>query len=79
VNVDRLGSGVEQTEVFLHFADTGDRRLQDSLDKEAFLWVYDLIVAVFELAVDVDILDIQTGEMLEYLVIRPTLNVLLSQ
>jgi hypothetical protein len=38
--------------------------------------VDDLIVTVFKLAVNVNILNIKTGEMLEYLVIRPTLDVL---
>jgi hypothetical protein len=38
--------------------------------------VHDLVVAGFQLAVDVDVLDVQTGQVLEDLVVRPGLDVL---
>ena len=76
MDVDGLRSGVEEHEVFLHLADTGDRRLEHSLDEETLLGVHNLVVAGFELAVDVDILDVQNSEVLEDFIIGPSFNVL---
>ena len=76
MDVDALGSGVEETEVLLHLANAGDCGLEHSLDKETLLGVHDLVVAVLQLAVDVDVLNVETCQVLEDFIIGPTLNIL---
>jgi hypothetical protein len=76
VNVDGLRPRVKQDKVLLHLADTGDRGLEHSLDEETLLRVYDLIIARLELAVDVYVLDVQDGKVLEDFIVGPSLNIL---
>lgn len=65
-----------QTKVLLHFANTGHRRLEHSLDELSLLGVHDLIVALLQLPEDVDVLDVQTGQVLEQFIWGPLVDVL---
>ena len=76
MNVNGLWSRVEQTKVFLHLANAADCRLQHSFDENSLLRVYDLVVALLELAINVDVLDVEAGEVLENFIVGPRLNVL---
>ena len=76
MHVDALGSRVEENQIFLHFADAADGAFEHALDEDALLGVHDLIVASFQLAVDIDVLDVQTPQVLEDFIIGPSFNVL---
>ena len=76
MDVETLGSWVEEAEVFLHFADTADGALQYTLNKNALLGVHDLVVTVFELAVNINILDVQASQVLENFIVGPGLDIL---
>lgn len=69
VNIERTSSGVELSEVFFHVANPEDRALEDFFHKDALLGVHHLIVALLELTVNVDIFDVQAGQMLEDFVV----------
>lgn len=61
VHVDRaLTAVVPGNHVLLDVADARDRAFQDLLDEDAFLRLHNLVVALLEFAVDVDVLDVQT-------------------
>jgi hypothetical protein len=76
MNVETLGSRVIQTQVFFHFANSANGALQDTLDKDTLLRVDHLVVATLELAVDVDVFDVQACEVLENFIVWPVFNVL---
>lgn len=76
MDVKTFRSRVVQTQVFLHLAYSANCTLKDALDKHTLLGVHHLVVAGFQLAVNVDVLDVQTGEVLENFIVRPVLNVL---
>ena len=60
MNINRFGSWVKQHQVFFHFTDPADGGLQYSFDKDTFLRVHYLVVALFKLAVYVNVLNIKT-------------------
>lgn len=76
MDVDALGSVVENDHVLLHLANSDDRGLEDFLDELAFLRVDDLVVTLLKLAIDVDVLDVQARVMLEDFVVGPGFYVL---
>ena len=76
MHINTLRPRIEQTQVFFQLADTHNRRLQHALDVDALLWVHDLVVACLELAVDVDVLDVQGGQVVEDFFVLPRFNVL---
>ena len=55
----------------LNFADPEHCRLQHHLHIDALLWVHHLIVAILQLPEDLNVFDIQTGQVLENLVLGP--------
>ena len=63
VDIDRVGSWVQLDQLLLHLANTSDSALQSLLDEVSLLWVHDLIVALFEFPVDINVLDVQDTEM----------------
>ena len=73
VHIHRCRARIEQNEILLDLADAADGRLQDALDEDAFLRVHHLIVALLKLTVDVNILHIETGEVLEHFIRCPGL------
>jgi len=76
VDVDALGSVVENHHVLFHLANADDRGLEDFLDELALLGVHDLVVTLFELAINVDVLDVQARVVLEDFVVGPGFDVL---
>ena len=63
VDVDRaLAAVIPEDHVLLDVADARDRALQDLLDEDAFLRLHNLVVALLQFAVDVDVLDVQACE-----------------
>jgi hypothetical protein len=76
MHVDTRWSGVEEDKVLLHLANSKDRALERFLDEYALLWVDHLVVTLLQLAVDVNILDVQPSQMLENLISWPSLDVL---
>jgi len=76
VDVDGACSEVVENQVFLYLANAANRALKSLLDENALLRVDDLIVGFFELAVDLDILDIQNCIVREALLESPKFTVL---
>lgn len=76
MNVKTLGPRVVQTQVFLHLADSANGTLKNALDENTLLGVHHLVVTGLQLAVYVDVLDVQAGQVLENFVIGPVFNVL---
>ena len=76
MNVKTLGSRVVQTQVFLHLADSANGTLKNAFDENTLLRVYHLVVTGLQLAVYVDVLDVQAGQVLENFVIGPVFYVL---
>jgi hypothetical protein len=78
MDVYRLRSRVENDEVFLEFADSTDGAFKSFLDEDAFLGMNDLVITLLQFSVDIDVLNVQTSQMLEYLVLRPVFDILLT-
>ena len=76
MNVNTLGSGVVRDEVLLDVANARDGALESLLDEHSLLRVHHLVVALFKFPVDVDVLDIERGQVLEDLVGLPACDVL---
>ena len=71
MHVKRPITRVELNQHILDLADTQHGALYDLLDVQALLRMYHLIVTVFKLAVDIDVLDVEAGQVLENLVFAP--------
>lgn len=76
MHINALGPRVKQNEVLLHFANSANGGLQHALYEDSLLGVHDLVVALLELAINVDVLDVEAGEVLENFVVGPRLDVL---
>lgn len=76
VHINALRPRVKQNEVLLHFANAANGGLQHALNEDSLLGVHDLVVALLELAINVDVLDVKAGEVLENFVVGPRLDVL---
>ena len=79
MNVYGVASGVESNQVFLQLANTADCALQSLLYKYTLLWMNDLVVTLLQISVNIYILDVQAGQMLEYFIRLPGLNVLYTR
>ena len=67
MHIDGARTIVEVDEELLHFANAENGAFQHFLDKDAFLRMHDLIVALFQPPVNLNVLDVQDG------VVRPAL------
>jgi hypothetical protein len=76
VHVDAVAARVERYEVLLKLANAANRTLQRLFDEDPFLGVNYLIVALFQISVNVNVLDVETCEVLEDLVRLPAFDVL---
>lgn len=76
MDVDGARSEVVKDEELLDFADANDCALEHLLDKDAFLRVHDLVVALLELAVDLDVLDVEHCVMREPFFKTPKFTIL---
>jgi len=59
MNVNGVLSVVVGNHLALDLAYTADGALKDLLNKDSLLWVHTLIVTLFKLPVDINVLDIQ--------------------
>ena len=76
VNVERAWPWVEDDQVFLKLAYTANSGFKDFLNEDSLLRVYHLVVALLKLSVDVNVLNVETGKVLEDFVIHPSLDIL---
>ena len=79
MHVDGTLAEVVEYQILLDFADTADRALEHFLDEDAFLRVHNLIVALFELAVDLDVLDVEDSVVGEAFFKSPVFTVLVDR
>lgn len=78
MDINRSCSVVKLNKVPFHFANAGDRRFEHFLDKNALLWMNNLIVTLLESSVNFNVLDIQHGKMRPALLHSPEFCVLKS-
>ena len=71
VDVDGLLPGVELCDFILKLTNSANSALEHLLNEDALLRVDILIVALLELAIDIDVLNVEHGQVLEDLVLRP--------
>jgi hypothetical protein len=74
--VHGLRPRVEVDQVLLDLADTTNGRFKHSLNEDALLRLYHLVVTLFKLPVDFDVLDVEACEVLEFLIFHPGLAIL---
>lgn len=74
MNIDRSRSWVKCNKFFLDLTDSNNGRFKNRLDTRSLLRMDHLIVTLFQLLIDVNILDVETSIMLEPLLNRPTLT-----
>ena len=68
-------------EVIIHqelfkLANAADSALQYFLDKNALLWMHNLIIALFKLPIDLYVFDVENGVMVEALFQSPRITIL---
>ena len=78
MDVDGAGTEVVEDQVLLDLANAANRALQHLLDEDALLRVLDLIVALLELAVDLNVLNVQDRIVREPFLEAPKLTILLT-
>ena len=61
MDIDGARAHIVEDEVFFNLADSANRALKDLFDEDTLLRVHNLIVALLEFAVDLDILDVENG------------------
>ena len=71
MHVNGLLSRIKLSDLDLQFADSADGALEHLLDENPLLWVHTLIVALLQLPVDVDVLDVENCKVLEHLIFGP--------
>ena len=74
MDVEGCGSWVEEHEVFFDFTYAADGGFKHPFDVDTLLGVHHLIVTFLQLPVDIYVLDVELGKMLEDIVIKPGLN-----
>ena len=76
MDVEGGGSGVKEHEVFFDLTNAADGGFKHPLDVYSLLRVHHLIVTFLQLPVNVYVFDVELSEMLENIVIQPSLNYL---
>lgn len=76
MDVDGASTEVVEDEVLLDLANAANSALEHFLDKDALLWVHNLIVTLLKLAIDLDILDVEDGVVAEPFLEAPKLTIL---
>ena len=71
MDVDTVWSGVVSNKILLKLADSTNCALENFLDKDSLLRMDHLIIALLELSVDLNILDVQASQMMENIIVRP--------
>ena len=78
MDIDRASSVVEMNKEFLHLTNSANSALKNLFDKDSLLWVHNLIIALFEFAVNLNILDIKNSIMRPSFFNTPELTILLK-
>ncbi len=76
MDVEGGGSGVKEHEVFFDLTNAADGGLKHPLDVYTLLGVHHLVVTFLQLPVNVYVLDVELSEMLENIIVEPSLNYL---
>ena len=79
MDVDGVLAEVEFDEPFFELTNAGNCALQHLLDEDALLRVHDLVIALLELAIDLNVLDVQHGVVGELFFQTPIFNILYAQ
>ena len=79
MDVDGAGTEVVEDQEFLDLANAANRALEYLLDEDALLRVHNLIIALLELAVDLDVLDVENGVVRESFLESPQVTILLTE
>ena len=79
MDIYRIGPSIESHQVLFQLTNPSDGTLQGLLDEYFFLRVDDLVVALLQPLVDINVLDVEHGEMLECLIRLPSVDVLDAQ
>ena len=77
MDIDRAFTEVEIYEALFELANTTNCTFKHFLDKDSFLWVYNLVIAFFKLAIDLDVLDVEHGVVRELFFQSPIFDILL--
>ena len=78
MHINRSGTEVVVHKVLFDLTDAADCALKHFFDEDALLWVHNLIVALLELAVDLDVLDVEHGVVGEPFLKAPQFTVLIK-
>ena len=79
MHIDGACAEVIEDQVLLDLANTADSTLEHLLDEDALLRMHDLIIALFELAVDLDVLDVEDSVVGEAFFKSPVFTVLIDR
>ena len=71
MNVDRIWSWVEGHQIFFQLTNTADSTFESFFNENSFLRVNHLVVAFFKFSININVLDVETGVVLEPLVLVP--------
>lgn len=76
MDVDGASTEVVEDEELLDFANAADGALKHFLDEDALLRVHNLVVTLLELAVDLDVLNVEYGVVAEPFLEAPEFTIL---
>ena len=76
MDVDGALAEVEVDEPLFELTNASNRAFQYLLDEDALLRVHDLVIALFQLAVDLNVLDVQHGVVGELFFQTPIFDIL---
>ena len=79
MHVDRALAEVVEHKVLFDLADAANCALKNFFDENTLLRVHDLIVALFKLAVDLDVLDVQHCIVRESFLKTPEFTILCTE
>ena len=78
MDIDGASTEVVEDQEFFDLTNAANRALEHLLDKDALLRVHDLIVALFKLAIDLDVLDVEHCVVGKPFLEAPKLTILLT-
>ena len=79
MDVDGARPEVIVNQELFKLANAADSALQYFLDKNALLWMHNLIITFLELAIDLNVLDVQHGVMGELFFQTPIFDILYAK
>ena len=75
MNVYAVSTRIEGYQVLFKLANTANSAFKSLFDKDALLRMNNLVVALLQISVNIDVFDVQTSEMLESLIRLPGFDV----